>query len=263
MTGAGRGLGRAYASRLAGLGADIVVNDVRLDSTKEFGEPLTAESVTADIEALGRRSLGIEADVSDRSQVREMFERVLETFGRIDILVNNAGGLLTPVGRSYPSSVPEEDLRSVLSINVLGTIYCCQVAADPVKRQRYGRIVNVSSLAGLGVYVPMARGRGSQYGVAKAGIIQYTRELVAELGPMAYGSMPSPRGSFAPRVATCSTTAAIRPSRSGGRSSYHWGAWAHRRIARRWWSSWWLTSPTMSPGNASQSAAATTQGRPG
>ncbi|MDQ3250155.1 MAG: SDR family NAD(P)-dependent oxidoreductase, partial [Chloroflexota bacterium] len=94
VTGAGRGLGRAYALHLARLGADVVVNDVNLNSAQEYDEALGAESVMAEIEALGCRSLGIQADVTDRDAVEGMVEETLGQLGRLDILVNNAGGNL-------------------------------------------------------------------------------------------------------------------------------------------------------------------------
>ncbi len=183
VTGAGRGLGRAYALRLARLGADVVVNDIRLDSAKEFGEQLMAPTVMDEIRALGRRSLGIEADVRNKEVVERMFERVLEDFGHIDILVNNAGGSLTPNDRSYPTIVPKEDIDLVVGVNLMGMIFCCQAAAVSMKKQRSGRIVNAASVAGLGVDTPEWHGMISHYGVAKAGVIAYTRYLAAELGP--------------------------------------------------------------------------------
>src|SRR5262245_8762527 len=96
ITGAGRGLGRAYALRLASLGANIVVNDIRLDAAREFDEELTAETVMAECEALGVKSIGVEADVTDKSAVERMFEQTLSAFGRVDILITNAGGILLP-----------------------------------------------------------------------------------------------------------------------------------------------------------------------
>ncbi len=180
VTGAGRGLGRAYALRLADLGADIVINDIRLDSAREFGEELTAQSVMAEVEARGACSLGIECSVADRDAVGAMTERVIKEFGRLDILINNAGGIAGEVFESFASSVSEKDLRTTLDRNLMGTIYCCQAASQPMKEQRWGRIVNVASQAGLqaqpgGVY--------ASYGPAKAAIIQYTRYLAQELGP--------------------------------------------------------------------------------
>jgi NAD(P)-dependent dehydrogenase (short-subunit alcohol dehydrogenase family) len=180
VTGAGRALGRAYALRLARLGADIVINDINLESAKEFGEELTEQSVTAEVEAIGVRSLGIECSVADRDAVFAMVAKILDTFGRLDILVNNAGGLAGEVFESFASSVSETDLRATLDRNLMGTIYCSQAASAPMKEQGWGRIVNVASQAGLqaqqgGVY--------ASYAAAKAAIIQYTRYLAQELGP--------------------------------------------------------------------------------
>ncbi len=183
VTGAGRGLGRAYALRLAQLGADVVITDIRLDSSKEYGETLSQPTVMQEIKALGSRSLGIEADVTEKQQVIQMVEEAMGLSGRIDILVNNAGGLLSPVERSFPSIVPEEDLDLVFGVNLMGTIFCCQAVSVGMKKQGSGRIINVSSSAGLGVHEISRRGRSSHYGVAKAAIAQFTRELASELGP--------------------------------------------------------------------------------
>ena len=96
VTGGARGLGRAYVLHLAKLGADVVINDVDLNAAQEYDEELTAESVAAEVEALGRRGLGIEADVTDKDAVEAMMQEIIEAFGQIDILVNNAGGMLHP-----------------------------------------------------------------------------------------------------------------------------------------------------------------------
>jgi 3-oxoacyl-[acyl-carrier protein] reductase len=180
VTGAGRALGRAYALRLAALGADVVINDIRLDSAKEFDETLTAETVMAEVEAHNVRSLGIECSVADRAGVFAMVERILHELGRLDILINNAGGLAGEVFESFASSVSEEDLRATLDRNLMGTIYCCQAASEPMKRQQWGRIVNVASQAGLQA---QAGGVYASYGAAKAAIIRYTSYLAQELGP--------------------------------------------------------------------------------
>jgi NAD(P)-dependent dehydrogenase (short-subunit alcohol dehydrogenase family) len=179
VTGAGRGLGRAYALRLASLGAEVVVNDIRLDSYQEFGEELSADTVVQEIEALGVRALGIEADATDRDQVARMFAEVDATFGRLDILVNNAGGALRGTDRSEASAAPEADFRYIIDVNLMDTILCCQAAAPIMIRQRSGKIVNIGSQAGLHAQIG---GRGAPYSVAKAGVIQYTRLLAAELG---------------------------------------------------------------------------------
>lgn len=180
VTGGGRALGRGYAHRLAALGADIVINDICLDSAKEFNEELTAETVMAELEALGVRSIGIECSVADRDAVFKMVDQIIDEFGRLDILINNAGGLAGEVVESFASSVSEEDLRTTIDRNLMGTIFCSQAASEPMKKNGWGRIVNVASQAGMqsqmgGVY--------ASYGAAKAGIIRYTSYLAHELGP--------------------------------------------------------------------------------
>ena len=169
VTGAGRGLGRAFALRIAGLGADVVINDLSMKTHLEFDESLSAGSVPEEIEAMGVRSLGIEADVTQEDQVRDMLSRVEQEFGRLDILVNNAGGALFG-----------SELRPTMELNLTGTIYCCQSAAPIMKRQKSGKIVNVSSQAGLWTQPGKSV---SPYGLAKAGVVHYTRMLAAELGP--------------------------------------------------------------------------------
>ena len=181
VTGGARGLGRAYVLHLAGLGADVVINDIDLTAAQEYGENLTADTVMAEVEALGRRALGIEADVTDKTAVDTMVEQTLDTFGRLDILVNNAGGSLLPPGTDQnASSVAPEHYAYIMDINLTGTIYACQAASTPMKKTRSGKIVNVASQAGLW---SGRTGSGMPYKVAKAGIVHYTRSLAAELGP--------------------------------------------------------------------------------
>ena len=180
ITGAARGIGRSHALRLARLGADIIVNDIHLESYKEFDETITAPTVVDEVEALGVRCIGIEADVGKKNQVEAMVRRALAEFGHIDILVNNAGGLAGELYQSYPSIVSETDLKTTLDRNLLGTIFCCQAVAEPMKAQKWGRIVNTSSQAGLQA---QPGGLYGSYGVAKAGVIAYTKYLAYELAP--------------------------------------------------------------------------------
>lgn len=180
VTGAARGIGLSHALRLARLGADVVINDIDLESYKEFGEEITAPSVVEEVRGLGVRCIGIEADVTQKDQVDSMIKRVLDEFGHIDMLINNAGGLVGEVSESFASSVPEKDLRATIDRNLMATIFCCQESAKPMKAQGWGRIVNTASQAALqaqqgGVY--------ASYGVAKAGVIAYTRYLAQELAP--------------------------------------------------------------------------------
>ena len=174
VTGAGRGLGRSYALRLAKLGADVVINDVNLASAKQYGEELNADTVVDEIRNLGCRSLGVEADVSQKAAAAEVVNRIVREWGRLDILVNNAGGGLRPPGE--PSE--EEYFRFIMEINLMSAVHCCLAAKEPMQRQRSGKIINISSLAGL-------RGTegGPPYSIAKAGVAHYTKVLAKELGP--------------------------------------------------------------------------------
>jgi 3-oxoacyl-[acyl-carrier protein] reductase len=183
VTGAGRGLGRAYAHRLAGLGAKIAVCDLNLKSFEEFEaerRDMTGDSTIAEIEAGGGAAFGIELDVADRAAVDAMVVQVVEKWGRVDILVANAGG-----GRGRPIDTKASTLDSglldlVLQMNLYGTIYCCNAVAPVMKQQRYGKIVTVSSVAGIS---PSTDGGYAHYGAAKAGIAHYTRYLAQDLGP--------------------------------------------------------------------------------
>ena len=174
VTGAGRGLGRSYALRLAQLGADVVINDVNLASAKQYDEELNADTVVEEIRNLGCRSLGIEADVSQKVAAAEVVNHIASEWGRLDILVNNAGGGLRPPGE--PSE--EEYFRFIMEINLMSAVHCCLAAKEPMQRQRSGKIINISSLAGL-------RGTegGPPYSIAKAGVAHYTKVLAKELGP--------------------------------------------------------------------------------
>ena len=122
VTGGARGLGRAYVLHLARLGADVVVNDIRLDAAAEFGEQLTAGSVTEEVESLGRRSLGIEADVADRDAVVSMVETAVAELGGIDILVTNAGGNLTTDPDQSATGTSRQTYRYLMEINLTGTV---------------------------------------------------------------------------------------------------------------------------------------------
>ncbi len=187
VTGSARGIGRAIALRLAGLGADVVISDIRLDSAKEYGEILTAATVMDEVKALGRRSIGIEADVTNKKMVNQVFNRALDEFGRIDILVNCVGGIRGKRGElSHDSAdIAEEDMRDIVDSNLTSTMFCCQAAIPKMIAQKSGIIVNIASRIGLAVLLPSNTpwGPSGIYAAAKAGVIQYSRVLAAELGP--------------------------------------------------------------------------------
>jgi 3-oxoacyl-[acyl-carrier protein] reductase len=183
VTGAGRGLGRAYALHLASLGADVAVVDVDLRSYRDFAAEqasMTAGSTGEEVAALGRRTVEVEADVSDARAIEVAVQRVHDQWGRVDILVCNAGGGLGTPGQSRASSMDLAQFDEVIRRNLYGTVFTCTAVAPIMKQQRSGRIITVSSRAGLS---PSSNGGYAHYGVAKAGVVMYTRYLSQELGP--------------------------------------------------------------------------------
>lgn len=176
ITGAARGLGRAYALRLARLGADIVINDINLQAAAEVGEPLSAATVVEEIRQLGRQAIGIAADVTSEKAVDEMFADIFTTFPQVDILVNNAGG---GRGGSRVTTCSTAAWDAILDKNLKSTFLCCRAVAPHMRERRRGKIINVSSVAGLTPLMPDL----APYSAAKAGIILLTRSLALELAP--------------------------------------------------------------------------------
>ena len=163
VTGASRGIGRAIALRLSQEGASVVVNYAR-------GAEQAKEVVSA-IEAAGGQALAVQADVSKTAEIRDLFDRTLETYSQVDILVNNAGVILyKPL-----AEVTEAEFDNLFAINVKGTFFACQEAAK--RMAEGGRIVNFSSsttaimMPTYGVYV-----------ATKGAVEQLTRSLAKELG---------------------------------------------------------------------------------
>lgn len=181
VTGAGgeRGIGRATAIRLAQEGADVIVNDVRAQSPAGEAWGGMAQ-VVREIEALGRRALGVVADVSDATQVQAMVDQAIATFGPIDILVNNAGA------RAGRDRVPVVELEEsewdrIQSINSKGTFLCCRaVARAMIAAKQGGKIINISSTAGK-----IGTARYAAYCASKFAVIGLTQSLAQEVAPYA------------------------------------------------------------------------------
>lgn len=182
ITGSGRGLGRDYAIHLADLGYDIVVHDIDDEAPSRFGEAEGLGETVAAIEAKGRKALGVTADVTRPDELEAAFKKILDHFGRVDVLINNAGGDIgRHTARPDPNDgvhVKAEDVDWVVNINLTGTIHACRVVVPHMMERRSGRIVNVSSVAGL-----HATDIGVVYAAAKAGIVHYTRCLAKQLKP--------------------------------------------------------------------------------
>jgi 3-oxoacyl-[acyl-carrier protein] reductase len=181
VTGAARGLGRAYAVRLAGLGAHVAVVDIDLESFKQYeveSAAATAGSTTEEVRALGVEALGIEADVRDPDAIGRAIREVIDRWGQIDVLVCNAGG--GSRGESHASQVDLAEFDAVMRLNLYGTVNTVVAAAPSMKAMQRGKIITVSSQAGR---MASRDGWYSHYGVTKSGIIMYTRYLAQEMGP--------------------------------------------------------------------------------
>ena len=165
VTGAARGIGKAIAKTLAERGANIVVVDLRMDLAEESAQEISAET--------GREVIALEADVSSQESVKAMMKKALAKFGKIDILVNNAG--VTRDGLIM--RMKEADWDMVLDINLKGAFNCAQALARPMMKQRYGRIINITSVSGI-----TGQAGQTNYSSSKAGLIGFTKALAKELG---------------------------------------------------------------------------------
>lgn len=164
VTGAGQGIGRAIALRLADAGATVVVVELNRDA---------GQAVVKEIEALGRESLLIEADVSKVDQTQQIAQQTLKAFNQIDILVNNAG--IAGKTATLPN-LNESDWDAVLDVNLKGVFLCCKAVIDHMIERQYGKIVSVASIAGKEgnpTLIP--------YSASKAGVICLTKALAKEV----------------------------------------------------------------------------------
>ena len=164
VTGGSRGIGRAVCLELARRGANVAVNYA--------GNARAAEETAAACRELGVQAFAVQADVSDSAAAGAMVKAVIERFGRLDILVNNAGITRDKLALQMKN----EDLDAVLDTNLKGAFYCMRAAYRPMMKQRYGRIVNLSSVVGL-------RGNPGQanYAASKAGLIGRSKSIAKEL----------------------------------------------------------------------------------
>jgi len=166
VTGASRGIGRAIALELAGLGASVVVN-------YRSNADAAAEVVEA-VEAEGGQAMAVQADVGDFEQAVRLIKTATESLGQVDILVNNAG----TTRDQLLMLMKEDDWDVVLRTNLKSAFNCCKAVARQMVRQRGGRIVNISSVSGI-----CGQGGQTNYSASKAGLIGFTKSLAKELGP--------------------------------------------------------------------------------
>ncbi|MBA2392673.1 MAG: beta-ketoacyl-ACP reductase [Ktedonobacteraceae bacterium] len=164
VTGAGRGIGAATALRLAEDGASVVLADIDQDGCKQ---------VAAEIKDAGSQALAVSCNVSVREEVEAAFQQAIEHFGQLDILVNNAGVLRD----NLLFKMSDDDWETVMNVHLKGAFLCSRAAQAQMVKQKYGRIISLSSVSALG-----NRGQAN-YATAKAGLQGLTRTLAIELGP--------------------------------------------------------------------------------
>ena len=164
VTGGSRGIGRAIAIALAKAGADVAINYLA-------NEGAAAQTV-AEISGLGRNALAVKGDVRDPQAVKALIADVVKRFGRLDVLVNNAGVLKD----AFVSFMKDEDWELVVGVSLKGAFNCIREASRIMMRQRGGRIINISSDAGL-----MGDAQRANYSAAKAGLIGLTKAVAREL----------------------------------------------------------------------------------
>ena len=163
VTGGGRGIGRAICLALAAQGYDVAVNYAASSAA--------AEKTAEDCRAYGVQAVTLQADVTDPAACQTLVDTAAKTFGRLDVLVTNAG----VTADKLILRMQEEDFDKVINANLKGAFFCCKAACKLMMRQRYGRIVNISSVVGL-------HGNAGQanYAASKAGLIGMTKSLAKE-----------------------------------------------------------------------------------
>jgi 3-oxoacyl-[acyl-carrier protein] reductase len=169
VTGASRGIGRAIALKLAGLGSKVAVNYVAIEASNKAD----ADDLTQSIIGLGGEGISIEADIRDSGAVKAMVEQVADKWGKIDILVNNAG-----INRdTLLLRMPDDAWDDVIATNLRGAYLCTKYALKYMMRQELGRIISVASVVGR-----VGNAGQSNYAASKGGIIAFTKSVAREIG---------------------------------------------------------------------------------
>lgn len=205
VTGGGRGIGRAVCLALAAAGFDVAVNYA--------ASAAAAEQTAADCRALGVQAVALQADVTDPAACQALVDTAAKTFGRLDVLVNNAG----VTADKLILRMQEEDFDKVINANLKGAFFCCKAACKLMMRQRYGRIVNISSVVGL-----HGNAGQSNYAASKAGLIGLTKSLAKEfaargvtVNAVAPGFIETDMTAAMPEAAKQAALAAVPAGRTG------------------------------------------------
>lgn len=177
VTGGGMGIGAAICERLAKDGMTVVVADLNQEA---------AQAVASQIEAAGGKAWALKMNVGDEQSIADGFKQVAERHGRCDVLVNNAG-----IAKTFPFlDYPIDHWHQVMAVNLTGTLLCAQHAGRLMREKRWGRIINLASVAGI-----LASAGRTAYGTSKAAVIGLTRQIAIELAPFgitANGVAPGP-----------------------------------------------------------------------
>jgi len=181
VTGAGRGLGRAFAERLAALGCRVGVHGFRENGPAEYGEGTTLTETAAEIgREFGVSTVRLLGDLTRSEDVSRVVAETTVALGPVDILVHNAGGDIAAAGgKPNPNDavfIKHEDVRAVLDRNLMSTILICQATARGMMERRQGRILTISSISAFA-----GTSNSAIYATAKAGVVEYTRCLALQL----------------------------------------------------------------------------------
>lgn len=180
VTGSGRGLGRAIANALVGMGADIALHDISETAPAQYGEYPTLTAAVQSLVGHSVRGVAVTGDISDEVAVRSMVDKIQSTLGPISILVNCAGGDIGARGtKPNPNGATDfllEDIQAIINRNLVGTMLMSRAVAPGMAQRRQGTIINIASVAAhLGSSPEVA------YACAKAGVVHYTRCLAFEM----------------------------------------------------------------------------------
>jgi len=166
VTGGGRGIGRAIAARLTGAGAEVMIADIDGWQAEKTAKELRRKSVSI---------IAAQVDVTEEKSVKRMMERALKEFSKLDILINNAGIMF----RTRIQDITLEEWQKIMQVNLSGPFLCTQAALPLMKKNGYGRVVNISSSAGRSVSTL----GGAHYTASKAGLLGFTRAVAKEMAP--------------------------------------------------------------------------------
>jgi len=170
VTGGGHGIGRAYCLGFGGAGAKVIVADIDEPAAVKVGKEVNSQT--------DAQSLSVKVDVSNESSTQDMVKLALERFGKIDILINNAAIFATiPMNRGGIDTIDPAEWDRMMSVNLKGLFFCCRAVLPAMRRQKSGKIVNISS----GTALNGSAGR-IHYVTSKAGVIGFTRTLAREVG---------------------------------------------------------------------------------